>query len=166
LTLDALSKPPALTVRRATPEDATVLAALRRPFWEDQISKGLLDVPPLDGESLLAASELILKRPRTSTHIAYVGTASAGFVYGQARIVPGIQRSIVAMIEELYVDSTHGSASAALALMRSVIADLRSFGATRIQAKVLYQNGLSRKFFEFSGFSPNLIYYEFNDAHR
>jgi hypothetical protein len=59
---------------------------------------------------------------------------------------------MVAMIEELYVDSVLGSPSTALALGRNVISDLSGFGATRIQAKVLSKNMNARKFFELYGF--------------
>lgn len=149
-------------VRRGGLDDAPTLATLRKTFWQDQISKGLLDIPSLDDASLLTSSESILKRPRTVVHLAFAGESAAGYVYGQTRIVPGANSTLVAMIEELYVDPTLGSASTALALVRIVIADLKTFGATRIQAKVLVKNATSRKFFELCGFAPNLLYYEYD----
>lgn len=147
-------------MRRAGPDDAQTLASLRKSFWEDQISKGLLDKQPLDAESLLASSAAILKRPRTAVYLAVPGAAGSGYIYGQARIVPGAQPAVVGSIEELYVDPVHGSLSTALALMRSVIADLKEFGATRIQARVLNNNARAKKFHELCGFSVNLIVYE------
>ena len=108
-------------MRRASPEDAQILASLRKAFWEDQISKGLLDIPPLDAEALLASSVTIIKRPRTSVHLAFRGDAVSGYGYGQTRIVPGASPLTVGMIEELYVDPVHGSPSMALALVRNVL---------------------------------------------
>jgi L-amino acid N-acyltransferase YncA len=158
----AIERAPKL--RRATIEDAPVLATLRKAFWQDQISKGLLDIPPLDDASLLASTESILKRPRTFVHLSFAGEMAAGYVYGQTRIVPGASSTLVAMIEELFVDTTLGSPSTALSLVRNLIADLKSSGATRIQAKVLSKNAISKKFFELCGFTLNLMYYEYDGS--
>jgi hypothetical protein len=147
-------------VRRATIEDAQILTSLRVPFWKDQISKGLLDIPPLDGVSLLTSSVAILKRPRTTVCLAFLGERACGYAYGQTRIVPGAASAMVAMLEELYVDPVLGSPSIALTLVRNAISDLEGFGANRIQAKVLNKNTISKKFFESCGFSVNLLYYE------
>lgn len=150
-------------MRRAGPDDAQTLASLRKLFWEDQISKGLLDIPALDDESLLVSSVTILKRPRTTVHLAFNGERASGYVYGQARIVPGGLSTMVAAIEELYVDPVLGSPSTALALLRSAISDLKGFGAIRIQARVLSKNTTARKFHEAYGFSVNLLIYELDE---
>jgi ribosomal protein S18 acetylase RimI-like enzyme len=149
-------------VRRAVLEDAHILASLRKLFWEDQISKGLLDIPPLDAEALLDSSVSLLKRPRTTVYLAFRGAAASGsgYIYGQTRIVPGSQSAMVGSIEELYVDPVHGAPSTALALMRNAIEDLKAFGATRVKARVLNNNTRARKFHELGGFSMNLIVYE------
>jgi hypothetical protein len=70
-------------VRRAGFDDAQTLASLRKPFWEEQISNGLLDIPPLDAESLLASSAAILKRPRMSVYLDFQGETASGYAYGQ-----------------------------------------------------------------------------------
>lgn len=151
-----------LIVRRASAEDAEIFLALRRLFWDDQISKGLLDIPVMNESKLMADTIAILKRPRTSTYIAFDQDHPFGYAYGHARIVPGAQKAAVGMVEELYVDVKHGSVSTGLALVRYVIDDLRAFGAARIQAKVLANNAAGIRFHETCGFKANLIFYEYD----
>ncbi len=150
-------------VRRGEFTDAEMLASLRIRFWQDQITKGLLDIPSLDADSLLNSSLTILKRPRASVYLAFQQTAISGYAYGQTRIVPGAATSLVAMIEEVYVDPVSTRQGIGQALLRNLIADLRDIGANRIQAKVLDKNKESRFFFEHCGFAINLLYYEFGD---
>jgi L-amino acid N-acyltransferase YncA len=150
-------------MRRATPDDITVLLSLRKPFWQDQISKGLLDKPKLDQDSLLESTLAILKRPRTSVYLAFREEQAWGYAYGQARAIPGAS-AIVGMVEELYVDPSIESPTTALGLLRQVIADLKDYGSLRVQAKILAKNEMSRKFFEICGFRLNLLYYELGDG--
>jgi hypothetical protein len=152
------SKP---SIKRADSDDAAIFSALRRPFWDDQIAKGLLDVPVLDEVGLMSGSMAILKRPRSSTYIAFDHEGPFGYAYGQSRVVPGAQKAIVGMVEELYVDARRGSASTALILMRRVIDDLRAMGASRVQAKVLANNPIGMRFHEMCGFKANLIFFEY-----
>jgi hypothetical protein len=70
-------------VRPAGFDHAQTLASLRKPFWEEQISNGLLDMPLLDAESLLASSAAILKRPRMSVYLDFQGETASGYAYEQ-----------------------------------------------------------------------------------
>jgi GNAT superfamily N-acetyltransferase len=149
-------------VRAAEERDLADLIAMRLALFEDQIGKGLLDIPPLDPESLARSTAGLLGRPRTFVLVAMIGGRPAGYAYARIRIVPEVINPRVAIIEEWYVDPERASVGAALALLRRMLQVLEETGVDRIQGRALFKNKASRSFIELCGFTPNLAVYEYS----
>ena len=149
-------------VRKAVAQDLDVLSNLRTLFWQDQISKGLLDYHSIDKEDITKETGSILIRPRTSVLVSERDNVVTGYVYGQVRIVPAGQQSRVGRIEEIYVNPANSSVSSAFLLMRRILEYFKETSADRIQANVLENNQQGQQIAELLGFRVNLRIYEYD----
>jgi ribosomal protein S18 acetylase RimI-like enzyme len=144
-----------ILVRRAVDTDASRLASLRHDFWQNQTSKGLLDVPRVNEPDIEAARKFIA-RPRS---VVVVATAAelVGYAMGTLQIAPHLVGSKVAIVEEIYVDPQAGARGVGSQLADAVFSHLLASGEGRRQVRVLPGNDAALRFWSKQGFKPTLL---------
>jgi len=133
-----ISGGPAVTLRRATPEDAIAVADIWHLGWEDGhlgfVPQELTEARTEDSFRTRAAGRV------GDTTVAIVDGAVAGFVM-----------VVDDEVEQVYVSALHRGTGVAAVLMREAERQVRANGHTKAWLAVLPSNGRARAFYERAG---------------
>jgi len=148
-------------IRDATADDLGRLLALRRAFFETQIAAGLLDLPADLPAMLERTTPALVQGKRQHCFVAGADGSAEAYLWAVLRLVPGMRHTVVGSIEEVYAAPALQGTGAAGRLVERAVAWLRQQGATRIQTRVLADNGRALAFWARAGFAENVHILEF-----
>ncbi|WP_340109604.1 GNAT family N-acetyltransferase [Pikeienuella sp. HZG-20] len=150
-------------IRAAEEADIDRLLSLRRAFFQTQVEAGLLDIPVDPAASLEKSTARMIGNRRQFCFVATRSGEVEGYLLAQLRIAPGMTRTSIGSIEEIYVSPALRGAGAAARLLESALGALNEAGAERLQARVLAENEAARAFWRKSGFLDNVVILERSD---
>lgn len=142
-------------------DDTTALTALRTKFFQSQIDAGLLDIPTDRAASLDRTTTAIMRGGRSQCIVAKNEGIIVAYIYFVLRTVPGMTKSSIGSVEEIFVDPSVKRQGLANQLVKQAVAQMRSLGAERIQARVLAANDPAVQFWDKEGFVENVRIIEY-----
>lgn len=145
-------------IRRATMEDAAVIAAVQVAAWKSAYS-GLVDQELLDGMSAAALTagwrgQMIANRPSSGLWVATTG----GDVAGYANFGPSQDPDATEMTGEvmaIYVRPSSWSTGAGSALLERMVTEMKSAGFDEATLWVLTANKRARAFYGRAGWASD-----------
>lgn len=142
-------------------EDAETLAKMRADFFQTQVDAGLLDIP-LDNDGAIARTTAAIMRGGRSHCLLAVGPDGiAAYIYFVIRTVPGMTKTAIGSVEEVYVTPGGQRQGLAQQLVKRAVAQMRALKADRIQARVIATNTPAVNFWDKQGFAENVRILEF-----
>ena len=142
-------------------DDAAVLSQMRADFFQTQVDAGLLDIP-LDNDGAIARTTAAIMRGGRSHCLLAVGPDGiAAYIYFVIRTVPGVTKTAIGSVEEVYVAPSGQRQRLAYHLVKRAVAQMRALKAERIQARVIATNGPAVQFWDKQGFAENVRILEF-----
>lgn len=147
-------------VRLAEESDYDRIVEARMRFFDDQIDKGLLDIP-LDLPDYLHRTTLAaIAQKRSAILVAESRFPPMSYSLLANKFVPNQRNPNVWAVEEFYVAPSARGVGAGRVLATASIEFMRAKNAERIQLRVLNQNGEGHAFWHRVGFRPALSIYE------
>ncbi len=153
-----------VAIALAGPDDYAAVVRLRTSFFEDQIAKGLIDIPAGFPDALSESTKSIITRRGHIILVAQSDGALVGYGFGLNKAVPGAEKGMISSIEEFYVAPEMRGGPCATLLYTSLLDQFALFGASRVQLRVLVENVGGRKFWERLGFQANVILMELDPS--
>jgi GNAT superfamily N-acetyltransferase len=148
-------------IRRATPDDADELIALRVEFFHSMIAHGMQNGPK-DITSYVHLTTPKLLRSRFAfllmAEMPGEETGTAGYLLGQMKTRPGnFSYSPVGFIHELFIIPAQRRKGAAQELFFALKDFYKGEGVKWLELEVLVSNPASHAFWEKMGFRPRLL---------
>jgi len=146
----------AVTLRRATPDDADQIAGISVRAWNHAYEE-FLDPRVLAERTVASQAERWrgwLADGVSDTHVAEVGGLIAGYATVQASR-DGDAHDAVGELSALYVDPSAQGAGLGTRLLADATTRLRASGFTIATLWVFEENGLGRAFYERHGWRPD-----------
>lgn len=148
--------------RPVSEDDAATLTQMRADFFQTQVDAGLLDIP-LDNDGAIARTTAAIMRGGRSHCLLAVGSDGiAAYIYYVIRTVPGMTKTAIGSVEEVYVAPQGQRQGLADQLVKRAVAHMRDLKADRIQARVIATNAPAVSFWDKQGFAENVRILEFS----
>lgn len=141
--------------------DTEALLTLRAAFFQSQVDAGMLDIPLDIDATLSRTTAAILRGGRSHCIIADSSSGIAAYIYFVIRSVPGVEKSAIGSIEEIYVDPSAKRQGLAGRLVKMALDAMHELNVDRIQARVLAANDPAVAFWEKERFAQNVHILEF-----
>ncbi|HET8628827.1 MAG TPA: GNAT family N-acetyltransferase [Thermomicrobiales bacterium] len=147
----------AIEIRRATADDAAVVALLNRHVQALHAAAWpAIFKPPADGDGRAAAFAALLADPDAAIFIAEVGGAPAGYVYARVERRPDNPFSYAGetlFVEHISVEPAYQRRGLGERLLGEAVALAREAGIPRVALAVWSFNDRARRFFAAQGFT-------------
>jgi ribosomal protein S18 acetylase RimI-like enzyme len=147
----------AIEIRRATADDAAVVARLNRHVQGLHAAAWpAIFKPPADDDGRAAAFAALLADPDTAIFIAEVGGEPAGYVYARVERRPDNPFGYAGealFVEHLSVEPAHQRRGIGERLLGEVVALARAASIPRVALAVWSFNDRARRFFAAQGFA-------------